>query len=533
MSEQKKTYEDLQVELETVRAEQARLRELLGGLGESDYRMSLPDGHYEYVSPTVERVTGYAPEVWYNNPTLIQRAIHPNYVPYFQEKWAELAEGKVAPTYEYMINDSEGKARWIIQSNHGIYDADGNLIAIEGLLRDVTEQRQAEIEHERLLENIRDSVISTDLEGTILSWNRASEQIYGWTEEEVLGKNIGVLYKEEDMPILVEQVIQPTMEQGYQEGEFRAVRKDGTELIERLVTSLIRDDAGEPVGMVGVVSDITEQKRLEKDLRQNQVLFETFMENSPVIIFAKDKEGHIIMGNSKLGEFFDTPMEQVLGKTVYDFSPKEIADPIWESELKILETGEMLEIEEQFLGPEGTRYLFTSKFPLYNSRGEIYAVGGIITDITERKMAEKEREELQQQVLEAQQQVIQELSTPIIPLMQGIIVMPLVGIIDTKRARDTTRALLAGISEYRAKVVILDITGVPIVDSGVAAHLDKTIQAARLKGARTIITGISDAVAEAIVDLGINWSKLETLRDLQTGLIVALNSMGVKLARNA
>jgi rsbT co-antagonist protein RsbR len=99
------------------------------------------------------------------------------------------------------------------------------------------------------------------------------------------------------------------------------------------------------------------------------------------------------------------------------------------------------------------------------------------------------------------------------------------------RARDITRTLLAGIRENRAKVVILDITGVPLVDSGVASHLNKTIQAARLKGARTIITGVSDAVAETIVDLGIDWSNVETLADLQTGLVVALGSLGVKLTK--
>jgi rsbT co-antagonist protein RsbR len=115
--------------------------------------------------------------------------------------------------------------------------------------------------------------------------------------------------------------------------------------------------------------------------------------------------------------------------------------------------------------------------------------------------------------------------------VERIIVMPLVGSIDTLRARDITRSLLAGIREHRAKVVILDITGVPIVDSGVADHLNKTIQSARLKGAQTIVTGISDAVAEAIVDLGIDWSGVETLADLRTGLIVALDKLGVKLTR--
>jgi DNA-binding LacI/PurR family transcriptional regulator/anti-anti-sigma regulatory factor len=143
-------------------------------------------------------------------------------------------------------------------------------------------------------------------------------------------------------------------------------------------------------------------------------------------------------------------------------------------------------------------------------------------EVEERERAQAESLRLQQEVIEAQQRAIRELSTPIIPVLQGVIVMPLIGSIDTLRARDVTRSLLAGIREHRAKVVILDITGVPIVDSGVAAYLNKTIQAARLRGARTIVTGVSDAVAETIVDLEIDWSEVETLRDLQTGLRAAM-----------
>jgi anti-anti-sigma regulatory factor len=159
-------------------------------------------------------------------------------------------------------------------------------------------------------------------------------------------------------------------------------------------------------------------------------------------------------------------------------------------------------------------------------------------EVEERQRAESERAHLleeqatlQQEVIEAQRETLKELSTPIIPLMEipgkgAIITMPLIGSIDTLRAQDIMRSLLAGISEHRASVVILDITGVPVVDSGVAGHLNKTIQAARLKGTRVIVTGISDAVAEAIVELGINWQNIETLRDLQTGLHSALTRMG-------
>jgi anti-anti-sigma regulatory factor len=163
-------------------------------------------------------------------------------------------------------------------------------------------------------------------------------------------------------------------------------------------------------------------------------------------------------------------------------------------------------------------------------------VPGMFRDLAEVNEAQQR---LQQEIIESQKQAIEELSTPVIPIMDvsngggGIIVMPLIGSIDSLRARDITRSLLAGISQHKAKVVILDATGVPIMDSGVVNHLNKTIRAARLKGARTIVTGISDSVAETIVDLGIDWTEIETHSDLQTGLRVALAGMGLYIKRDA
>jgi rsbT co-antagonist protein RsbR len=155
----------------------------------------------------------------------------------------------------------------------------------------------------------------------------------------------------------------------------------------------------------------------------------------------------------------------------------------------------------------------------------------IVRDITEQKNAEAEHEALQQQLIDAQKQALLELSTPIIPVIDQIIIMPLVGSIDTQRAKEITRTLLSGISLHGAHIVIIDITGVPLVDSSVAEHLNRSIQAARLKGAHTIITGISDAVAETIVDMGIDWSKIETLRDLQSGLMAAFKRLRLRLQR--
>ena len=113
---------------------------------------------------------------------------------------------------------------------------------------------------------------------------------------------------------------------------------------------------------------------------------------------------------------------------------------------------------------------------------------------------------------------IQELSTPVLQLKDRLLLVPIVGILDTARARQMTEHLLRAVRNHRAKVVVIDITGVPAVDSKVANHLFQTVAAARLMGARAVVTGLSAEVAQALVVLGVDTEKLNTVGDLQGGL---------------
>lgn len=269
------------------------------------------------------------------------------------------------------------------------------------------------------------------------------------------------------------------------------------------------------------------------ELEQQLKLMHTVMNHLPDLVYAKDTESNFIFGNKALAKLMGTATpEELIGKNDFAFFSEELASKYYNDERRLIESGEaMLNIEERTEDAEGNEgWLLTSKVPVRNEKGEIIGFVGIGRDITQRKRAD-ELARQQREIIEAQQQALREVSTPIIPIMDQIIVIPLIGEVDTSRARDITRALLAGITRYRAKVVILDITGVPIVDTGVADHLNKTIQAARLKGARTVVTGISDAIAETVVDLGIDWSGVETLRDLQSGLVFALEHMGYRVHR--
>ena len=298
---------------------------------------------------------------------------------------------------------------------------------------------------------------------------------------------------------------------------------------------LVKELAETHARIAALEASETEHKQAEKALARDQHLLYALMDNVPDYIYFKDTESHFIKISKSYAQSFGlSDPAQAAGKTDFDFFTEEHARAAYEDEQEVMRSGQPVVKEEKETRPDGREaWVSTIKMPLRGEEEKIIGTFGISRDTTEYKRAEEESARFQKEIIEAQKQALQELSTPIIPIMERIIVMPLIGVIDTRRARNITRRLLAGIREHRAKVVILDITGVPIVDSGVATYLNKTIQAARLKGAHTIVTGISDAVAETIVDLGIDWSSMETLSDLRTGLVVALNSMGIKLSTSS
>jgi rsbT co-antagonist protein RsbR len=131
-----------------------------------------------------------------------------------------------------------------------------------------------------------------------------------------------------------------------------------------------------------------------------------------------------------------------------------------------------------------------------------------------------------------QQDAIRRLSTPVLQVREGLLILPIVGVVEGERARQLTQQLLHSIRATRARVVVLDITGVPAVDSNVANHLVRTIDAARLMGATSIVTGLSSEVAETLVGLGLSLDKLNTVGDLQGGIEMADSLLGYRVRRS-
>jgi rsbT co-antagonist protein RsbR len=133
-----------------------------------------------------------------------------------------------------------------------------------------------------------------------------------------------------------------------------------------------------------------------------------------------------------------------------------------------------------------------------------------------------------ERVIREQQESIRELSTPVLQVRDGLLILPIIGVLDSQRARQLTEQLLGAIQDNRAKVVVIDITGVASIDRAVANHLFHTVEASRLMGASIIITGLSSKIAQTLVDLDVDLSMMKTVGDLQGGLEEAERVMGYR-----
>lgn len=136
-----------------------------------------------------------------------------------------------------------------------------------------------------------------------------------------------------------------------------------------------------------------------------------------------------------------------------------------------------------------------------------------------------------ERVIREQQEAIRVLSTPVLQVRERLLILPIIGVIDPQRARQLTEQLLQGIRTNRAKVVVIDITGVPVMDAKVANHLVQTVEAARLLGATVIITGLSPEIAQTLVTIGVDLGKMNTVGDLQGGIEEAERALGYRVVQ--
>lgn len=277
---------------------------------------------------------------------------------------------------------------------------------------------------------------------------------------------------------------------------------------------------------------IVEFERLHDDLsrqvatqRMEARTFVALAENAPDGIAVVGLQGIVNYANPSFQRMTGYG-DQIVGMPMIECFPPEEADRPLAIIQHVVEHGMWQGVATYQRKDRSTFQGHLSVFALRDPDGQPLAFPGIVRDITSEIRHEQERNSLHEQVIATQQAMLRELSTPIIPLADDVIVMPLVGGIDSTRAQQVLETLLEGVAAHHASIVILDITGVPIVDTHVADALIRTAQAAKLLGTQLVLTGIRPEVAQTIVGLALDFRNIITQATLQSGIAFALAQRG-------
>ena len=214
--------------------------------------------------------------------------------------------------------------------------------------------------------------------------------------------------------------------------------------------------------------------------------------------------------------------DRIIGKRLEEYVvPEEVAQAYKRFHMCI-DSGKTLQVEDSYTFVNGAYYMELTYIPLRNEQGTIAQVLLIVQNMTERKQRLEDEARRQSELIEQQAATLAELSTPLLAISETTVVMPLIGAIDTRRVQHIMDTLLTGVAEKRANTVILDITGVSVVDTQVANALIQSAQAVKLLGAEAVLTGIRPEVAQTLVQLGVSLQSVVTRGTLQDGIAYAL-----------
>jgi rsbT co-antagonist protein RsbR len=366
----------------------------------------------------------------------------------------------------------------------------------------------------QMVDSITDyAVLLLDADGAVRSWHAGAEHLTKYTAEEIIGRPAAVLYTTDDAAHgLAETDLRAVGEAGRFETEGWRVRKDGSRFWAAVVLTVVHDRLGAP-GYVMVARDMTQQREQDLALHSVEQMVGSIADYW-VIRF--DRDGQVSSWNPGAQKLTGYVADEVIGHHMSMFYTEDDArsDLLGRHMAGAVRDGS-LETEGWRVRKDGTRFYANIVLcPIWDDQGEVMGYVKVARDLTER--LEQER------LVRQQRDEILELSTPVIQVWDKILILPLIGTLDSGRAARLTENLLERIAADQAEVVILDISGVPGIDTGVAKHLLETVEAARLMGTESILSGVRPDTAQSIVHLGIELGSLRSRTSLKDALQLAL-----------
>jgi PAS domain S-box-containing protein len=374
-----------------------------------------PDGAIvsEWVSDAVARVTGYtAQEI---SSQGLRSIVHPDDWPIVRQHIKNVLAGQT-DVCETRIITRSGQVRWLRDYARPIRDeAQARTVRIYGAAQDITEQKLAEEELSRkkrelaefidnfkessaalasIVESSDDAILSKDLDGIILSWNKGAERLYGYTPEEIIGRPVSILMPPEqadDFPKIMDRLRRGEKIDHY---ETERMRKNGERLHISLTVSPIADASGRVIGASAIARDITERKLAEAALRASeQRFFKTFHASPIPMSISTLTDGRFIDVNESLLKTNGYRREEFVGRTSHDLDVWVDKDARAEMIRRLRESGTVSNLETHFRMKDGEIRTFLASVEIIELEGEPCILMAS-NDITDRKLAEKEREQL-------------------------------------------------------------------------------------------------------------------------------------------
>lgn len=471
-----------------------------------------PSGRFTFVNQAASSYFGMAPAACLGQP--VTAFVHPDdheKVQQWLSEWSANQQRHLSD--EIRVVHRHGDLFHMLWRVTFHRDGTGRLQSITVITHDITEMKQQE-EMQRafqlFIENSPDgfAIASQDLRLTYT--NHAFNAMLD--EPSLVGRSVVELVCADDHATLVAAA--RTAEHGLAAWDVvRYVRSDGTLITVHTGMIGLCDRQGNLIAYALVNRDMTAQLQAETALRRGEQRNRALLAAIPDLMFVLSTDG--IFLDYKADKLF-LPPEVFLNRHVNEVLPPPLAAQALTHIERLKRTGEMqvYEYQLEFMGQ--LEEYEARMVPLQDS------VLVLARDITAQRRAERERVAMQEQIIQAQQAALRELSTPLMPIADGVVVMPLIGVIDSARAQQIMDSLLHGVSEYKARVALIDITGVKVVDTQVAGVLLRAAQAVRLLGAQVVLTGISPEIAQTLVHIGAEIRDVKTKATLQEGMRYAM-----------
>jgi len=308
---------------------------------------------------------------------------------------ALMTQGKPLLDKVETIYTPSGERLWISSIKVPLRNEQGEIIGLVGIGRDITaaraqalKLRESEAQYRRIVENAHEGIIVTNAEHKIVFHNARATEILGYSAEELMGQMPLLIVAPEDEAAARQRLAQ--REVGIR-SEFDSLfrRKGGGEGWMHVIATPIRDDFGKFAGTLYMFTDITERRRAEEALRASEALYRSLIEAMPQCITRKDRAGRIIYGNARFFEDLQAAPDQILGKTDFDFHPRELAEQYLQDDLRVLHGETIDKIEEHERG-DGKRILVrVIKLPTYDEHHNVNGMQVIFWDVTAERQAEE------------------------------------------------------------------------------------------------------------------------------------------------